>query len=184
MFGWTQPMIKMYENTLKVRREQFTSMSYDQMVTLFNTYSASMKRLDAKFDRDKKAGKPIDKFGDSQFAYDYNLLSESMKELEREMPYHRPVQVGMYFNATLHTDTNPYKIVYVSPSGKTAKVRAVETWMPSEYKGTYSQNWAYGDVVGEEIEVRKSKHGWKSRKLTTRYLAPNERPYKHYDYEF
>lgn len=186
MYGWTKRMKKQYDNTLKERRKQFKELNYEQMLSFFNRFSAAMKLMEEKISREKNKGNSylVDKYGSSKFAYNYWLLSQTIRDLEDEMPYHKPVKVGMYFNATLYTDTNPYKIVWVSPSGKRAKVRRIECEMHPNEKGKYSQNWLYGEEIGEEIEVRLGKHGWKSSKLTPRYLAPSDKPYKYYDFEY
>jgi hypothetical protein len=106
----------------------------------------------------------------------------------------RDIMVGDYLNHAGYSDWHPYKVVRLSPSGKTAYVKKVEAeldpnWKPEVHIGGFSghtannnsQAYIYGEVTGNEIAVRINKKGWKS--AHGRHY-PSTKPVKFYDYNY
>lgn len=103
---------------------------------------------------------------------------------------------AIYFVRYGYSQVYPYVLVRMSPSGKTAYLRAVDTksdpdWAPHILPGGFcghcdnqhAQTWLYDGLSSREIAVRKNKNGrW--MRLGEYFAEDQNGPSYFYDYNF
>ena len=109
-----------------------------------------------------------------------------------------------YINYTTYTDTDAYEVLEISKSGKTAKVRALDStrinqdedhFSPGGFCGHTShglngQQWSFSSNEERSIEKMSLRNDgfWRfvGTKATTRGCVGtlSDEPYKYYDYNF
>ena len=109
-----------------------------------------------------------------------------------------------YINYTIYTDTDPYEVLEISKSGKTAIVRPLNStrsnqddddFAPGGFcghtsHGQYGQQWSFSsneDNFTKKMSLRKDGF-WRfvGDKVTSRGCVGtlSDEPYKYYDYNF
>jgi hypothetical protein len=100
-----------------------------------------------------------------------------------------------YMNRHLYTDIQPFEVVSVAPSGKTASVRQMDAVVVKHPDlmgvGGFSAAWDNGTAKHEitsnqsnpSIKVRLHKDGWWRDSAGNRY-SPSAEPIKYYDRNF
>ncbi len=104
-------------------------------------------------------------------------------------------EVGLFCNWILYSDVEPFKIISISPSGKTLTIRGMDADLNPDFKcntqiggfgghtlNNYAQSYTYkSNKDGEIRKVSKTKKGWTRKSLRYRI---SETPCKFYDYNF
>lgn len=101
-----------------------------------------------------------------------------------------------YLNHHGYSDTEPFEVISITASGKTAIIREMKseldtTWSPEIVSGGFaghctnqhSQRWVItSNKEGYTTTARLSKHGYWKSEQGKHY--PNVKPIKFYDYNF
>lgn len=118
-----------------------------------------------------------------------------MRPMEIEMSNVKNAPAGRYFREIGYSQSYPWLLVGISPSGKTATVARVRTasdpdWKPEIIPGGFvghcvnqhDQTWLYAGVDAETVKIRLDKHG-KWVRHGVRFVE-SDGPDYFYDYNF